>query len=92
MQPSISNEALVDVREAVDRAKPELPSTAEEPIIQEQTASEYPILQINFVAEDVPERTLYNIALDIRNEIEALPEVLEAPDAGTSGRSTRSHH
>jgi len=76
------NEALVDVREAVDRAKPELPSTAEEPIIQEQTASEYPILQINFVAEDVPERTLYNIALDIRNEIEALPEVLEAQMQG----------
>ena len=76
------DEALVDVREAVDRAKPELPSTAEEPIIQEQTASEYPILQINFVAEDVPERTLYNIALDIRNEIEALPEVLEVQMQG----------
>ena len=76
------DEALVDLREAVDRAKPELPSTAEEPIIQEQTASEYPILQINFVAEDVPERTLYNIALDIRNEIEALPEVLEAQMQG----------
>ena len=76
------DEALVDLREAVDRAKPELPSTAEEPIIQEQTASEYPILQINFVAEDVPERTLYNIALDIRNEIEALPEVLEVQMQG----------
>ena len=76
------DEALVDLREAVDRAKPELPSTAEEPIIQEQTASEYPILQINFVAEDVPERTLYKIALDIRNEIEALPEVLEVQMQG----------
>ena len=76
------DEALVDLREAVDRAKPELPSTAEEPIIQEQTASEYPILQINFVAEDVPERTLYNIALDIRNEVEALPEVLEVQMQG----------
>ena len=76
------DEALVDVREAVDRAKPELPSTAEEPVVLEQTASDFPILQINFVAEDVPERTLYNIALNIRNEIEALPEVLEAQMQG----------
>ena len=31
--------ALMDVREAVDRAKPELPSTAEEPIIREANSS-----------------------------------------------------
>ena len=71
-------EALIDVREAVDRAKAELPSSAEEPVIHEETTADFPILQINFVGDDVPERTLYNLALDIRNEIESLPDVLDA--------------
>ena len=72
------DQALIDVREAVNRARPELPRTAEEPIIFEETMADFPILQVNFVGEDVPERVLYNIALDIRDEIESLPDVLDA--------------
>ena len=72
------NQALVDVRQAVDRARPELPSTAEEPLIIEESTADFPILQVNFVGDEVPERVLYNIALDLRNEIETLPEVLDA--------------
>ncbi len=71
------DQALLDVREAVDRAKPELPRTAEEPVIREETTADFPILQINLVGEQVPERMLYNIALDLRNEIESLPEVMD---------------
>ena len=56
------DQALLDTREAVNRAKVEFPSDAEEPIIQEQSTSEFPILQVNLVG-DVPERMLYNIAL-----------------------------
>lgn len=70
--------ALLDVREAVDRARSELPSSAEEPIIIEETTADFPILQVNFTGNDVPERMLYNLALDIRNEIESLPNVLDA--------------
>lgn len=70
--------ALIDVRDAVDRAKAELPSTAEEPIIREETTADFPILQVNLVGDDVPERVLYDIALDLRNEIESLPTVLDA--------------
>jgi multidrug efflux pump len=73
-----TNEALIDLREAVDRAKSELPSSAEEPVILEESTADFPILQVNFVGDDVPERLLYNLALDIRNEIEGLPSVLEA--------------
>jgi multidrug efflux pump len=73
--------ALQDTREAVDRAKAELPSTAEEPIVQEARADGRPILQINIVGE-VPERMLYNIALDLRDEIEAIPTVLAANLSG----------
>ena len=72
------NEALGDVREAVDRAKPELPSTAEEPVVEEATTQEFPMIQINLVGEDVPERMIYNIAIELRDDIEAISGVLEA--------------
>ncbi|MBL6690478.1 MAG: efflux RND transporter permease subunit [Pseudomonadales bacterium] len=72
------NAALMDVREAVDRAKAELSSTAEEPIVREETTADFPILQVNLVGDEVPERLLYNLALDLRNEIESLPNVLDA--------------
>ncbi|MFU8815017.1 MAG: efflux RND transporter permease subunit [Pseudomonadales bacterium] len=72
------NQALMDVREAVDRAKPQLPSTAEEPFVQEQTTADFPVIQINLVGEGVPERMLYNIAIELRDDIEGIPSVLEA--------------
>ena len=71
------DKALMDTREAVDRAKAEMPSTAEEPIVTEASVDDFPILQINIVG-DVPERMLYNVAIDLREEIEALPDVLSA--------------
>ncbi|MBK80761.1 MAG: acriflavin resistance protein [Gammaproteobacteria bacterium] len=77
------DQALLDVREAVDRTKPELPSTAEEPIVQEQSADDFPIVQVNLVGgRDVPERMLYNIAIELRDDIEAIPGVLEAEMQG----------
>ena len=76
------DQALQDVRAAVDRAKPQFPASAEEPLILEQTASEYPIVQINLVgrssADEVPERLIYNLAQDIRDDVKALPDVLDA--------------
>lgn len=72
------NTALMDVREAVDRGKVKLPSTAEEPFVQEQTTEDFPIIQVNLVGEDVPERVLYNLAIDLRDDIEAIPGVLAA--------------
>ena len=71
------NKALMDVREAVDRAKAEFPSTAEEPIVQEASMADFPVLQVNVVG-NVPERMLYNIALDLQEQIEAQPDVLSA--------------
>ena len=43
------DKALMDTREAVDRAKAEMPSTAEEPIVTEASVDDFPILQINIV-------------------------------------------
>ncbi|MEJ2133440.1 MAG: efflux RND transporter permease subunit, partial [Gammaproteobacteria bacterium] len=75
-------EALTEVREAVDRVKPKLPSTAEEPFVSEVSASDRPIVVINFAGEDVPERVLYNLALNLRDDLEAIPDVLEARLSG----------
>ena len=72
------NQALTDVREAVDRAKPELPSSAEEPYIRENTTSDFPVIQVNLVGNDVPERMLYNLAIELRDDIEGIPGVLQA--------------
>ena len=70
--------ALLDTREAVDRAKPELPTTAEEPIISEQNTDSFPIIQINLVGDDVPERMLFDHARVIQDSVETLPNILEA--------------
>ena len=73
------DQALLDVRAAVDRAKPEFPSSAEEPFILEQLATGFYILQINLVGGDqVPERVIYNLAQEIRHDVKALPDVLDA--------------
>ena len=70
--------ALSDVREAVDRARPELPTTAEEPIISEQNTDSFPIIQINLVGDDVPERMLFDHARAIQDDIETIPDILQA--------------
>ena len=70
--------ASIDVRDAVDRAKAKIPNTAEEPIVQEQNANDFPIIQINLLGDDVPERVLYNTAVQLRDDIEAIPQVLSA--------------
>ena len=62
--------ASIDVRDAVDRTKARLPSTAEEPIVQEQNANDFPIIQVNLIGEDVPERVVYNVAVALRDDIE----------------------
>jgi multidrug efflux pump len=72
------NQALLDVREAVDRGRAEIPSTAEEPVVREQSTEDFPIIQVNLVGDGVPERVLYNLAIDLRDDIEAIPSVLEA--------------
>ncbi|MDE0680159.1 MAG: efflux RND transporter permease subunit [Gammaproteobacteria bacterium] len=67
--------ALSDVREAVNRAKPEFPSTTEEPIVEETATTDYPVLQINLVGRNTPEETLYASARRLRDRIETVGQV-----------------
>lgn len=72
------NMALIDVREAVDRAKAEIPTTAEEPIVRELEADDFPLIQVNLLSNGASERQIYNLALDLRDDIETVAGVLSA--------------
>lgn len=76
-----SDTALTDVREAVDIAKPDLPETAEEPVVTEVNFSQFPVLVIT-LAGPVSEASLLNVARDLQDNIEALPQILEARIVG----------
>ena len=76
-----ADEALADVREAVDMVTPDLPDEADEPIVQEVSFSLFPIIVVT-LSGDVPERTLVRLARDLRDELEAIPSIL---DVGIGG-------
>lgn len=75
------NEALVDVREAVDAAKGELPQATDEPKVMEINLSLFPVLVVG-LAGNVDERVLFAITNDLSEKIEALTGVLEAKIQG----------
>ncbi len=77
-----SANALAEIRESINRAKARFPQSTEEPIIQEVSAVQMPIVQIAIGGEGVPERTLLRVAEDLQREIELLPDVLESPMVG----------
>ncbi len=77
-----SQAALAEVREAINRAKARFPQDTEEPIIQEVSAAEVPIVQIAIGGEGVPERVLLRVAENLQREIEILPPILEATMVG----------
>ncbi|MFP6749190.1 MAG: efflux RND transporter permease subunit [Alphaproteobacteria bacterium] len=75
------DQALRDVREAIDLVKPDLPGETDEPTANEVNVGLFPVLVVT-LAGDVPERTLLRLARDLRDELEAMPGVLEADIAG----------
>ena len=70
--------ALLDTREAVNRAKSELPTTAEEPFVEQLNVDDFPLLQINLLSEGASERQMYEAILSLRDAIETVPSVLSA--------------
>ncbi len=75
------DEALNDIRDKVDQAKPELPEEATEPTIAETNFALEPTIFVT-VSGPVPERALYNFAKRLQDEIEAVSTVLEANLSG----------
>ncbi|HHQ69786.1 MAG TPA: efflux RND transporter permease subunit, partial [Halothiobacillaceae bacterium] len=76
-----NRQALSDVREEVDMAKPELPAGAEEPEVMEVDLSMFPVLTV-VLSGTLPERTLVSLARELRDAIEAVPGVLEVVIGG----------
>ncbi len=76
-----ADQALTNVLEKVDLAKPELPDDTDEPTVHEVNIGLFPVLVVTLAGE-VTERALLKIARDLKDELEALPGVLSADLAG----------
>ena len=77
-----ADEALDRVREGVDRAQNDLPDDASDPSVNEVNTALFPILTV-VLSGPVPERTLNQIAEDLRDEIENVNGVLEVDIGGS---------
>ena len=69
------NEALQQVREKVDLARPELPSDAKDPFIMEFDMSEAPIMQVNLSGGYGLVR-LKELGEELQERIESIPAIL----------------
>ncbi len=75
------DEAKTEVREVLDRVKRELPDEAEDAIITEINTADFPILTLNLSGKAGLLR-LKEVAEDIKEDIEAIPGILEVKRAG----------
>lgn len=72
------DQAILDVREAIDRAKTDYPSSAEEPVVTEfNLQNEFPILT-TIIYGDAPERAIYRVAKRLEDRLRGVSGVLEA--------------
>ena len=75
------DEALTDVREKVDLAKPDLPAETDEPEVMEVNFALFPVLVVT-LSGNVPERALLSLGRELRDEIENISQVLRVEIAG----------
>lgn len=78
-------EAIADLKEAVDRAKPELPTDAEEPRVSQISFSDQPII-IASIASDVPGPELTRLGNMVRDDIKTISGVSRVEISGTRDR------
>ncbi|WP_372893197.1 efflux RND transporter permease subunit [Rhodosalinus sp.] len=75
------SETIADVRDAMNTAEGQFPEGYDKYSINEINFSEFPIIIVNLTGP-VPERTMFRVARDLQDEIEALDPVLEVGVAG----------
>lgn len=71
------DQAIIDTKDKVDRAKSELPDDADEPTVHEINLSTFPVLRINLYG-NTSFATLSRIANKLQDDIESIEGVLEA--------------
>ncbi len=76
-----ADKAMDDVREKLDRAKPELPEETDEPTVSEVNFSLFPVIVV-ILSGDITERKLLQLARDLQDSIESVPSVLKAEIVG----------
>ncbi|MEL6543297.1 MAG: efflux RND transporter permease subunit, partial [Myxococcota bacterium] len=79
------DEALAKIREKVDLAKADLPADAEEPIVQEISTTDFPMMIVN-VTGPYSQLALKRVAEDLEDRIENVKGVLEVNLAGGAER------
>ncbi len=68
-----------EVRDAIDRARREMPSDMEEPLVNGSVFDDWPMIAVNLIAEEgVPHRVLQSLAVRLAEELEQITEVREA--------------
>ncbi len=78
-----SSDAVNEVQAAVDRAKGELPADAEEPMVEELTANDFPAITVVLSPiGQTSERSVFRSAQFLKRELEGLPDVLEVNMVG----------
>ncbi len=78
-----ADKAVQEVRNAIDRAKAEMPSDTDEPVVEEISAADMPSITVALTPElGTHERVLYQTAKMLQREIESLSDVLEAKLVG----------
>ncbi|WP_066962306.1 efflux RND transporter permease subunit [Microbulbifer sp. Q7] len=70
--------AVDEARNAVDRAKAELPRDAEEPIVEEASAQPFPTIVVTLAGQGISEREMLRSAQALQRKIENISEVLSA--------------
>ncbi|MEM7225449.1 MAG: efflux RND transporter permease subunit [Pseudomonadota bacterium] len=73
--------AMADVRAGLDAARADLPEDSDEPSVHEINLSLFPVLVVS-LSGTVPERTLLELARDLRERIERISSVLRVEIAG----------
>ena len=74
--------ALDDVRIERDKIAPDLPEDADEPTVNEVNLSLFPVITVT-LSSSLSDRAMRSLALDLKDSVEALPNVLEANIFGT---------
>ena len=77
-QPEVEiDTAIQDVRDRVDLAKAKIPADADEPRVSEIKFSRFDPMLVMTLGGQVPERTIYAVAVALKDKIESVSGVLE---------------
>ncbi len=68
-----------NVKDKIDAAKPDFPQEMRDPVITEVELSRFPVLIVK-LSGDVPERTLYKVASDLKDTIEGQVKTVLSAD------------